>query len=126
MTAEMQKGVDRWVVGGRETPEPRVMTGEGLLDVTKRVLVSPAEGWDGWVMRLFDVGPGGHTPRHRHDWPHINFVASGTGELFLDGETHPLAPGSYAYVPSGHEHQFRATGEETLSFVCIVPAEGDY
>ncbi len=118
-------GGDRWVVGGKDDAPAREMTGEGLLDVTKRVLVSPAEGWDGWVMRLFDVGPGGHTPRHSHAWPHINFVASGTGELFLDGVLHPLAPGSYACVPGGHEHQFIA-GDGSLSFVCIVPAEGDY
>jgi quercetin dioxygenase-like cupin family protein len=119
------EGGDRWVVGGKDDAPARAMAGEGLRDVTKRVLVSPAEGWDGWVMRLFDVGPGGHTPRHSHAWPHINFVASGTGELFLDGVLHPLAAGSYAYVPGGHEHQFIA-GDGPLSFVCIVPAEGDY
>ena len=76
-------------------------------------------------MRLFDVEPGGHTPRHTHDWPHINFVAGGRGVLFLDGEEHPLEAGAYAYVPSGHEHQFRAAPEAPLSFVCIVPEAGD-
>jgi quercetin dioxygenase-like cupin family protein len=74
---------------------------------------------------LFDVEPGGHTPRHAHDWPHINFVAGGRGVLFLDGEEHPLEAGAYAYVPSGHEHQFRASPETPLSFVCIVPESGD-
>ena len=78
------------------------------------------------VLRLFDVEPGGHTPKHSHDWPHINFVASGGGVLFLDGEEHPLLPGSYAYVPSNHEHQFRAAADAPLSFVCIVPEGGDY
>ncbi len=126
MTADEKLGGDKWVVGSKETPPAREMAGDGVLDVVKRVLVSPAEGWDGWVMRLFEVAPGGHTPRHSHDWPHINFVASGAGELFLDGSIHALAAGSYAYVPGGHEHQFRAAGEETLSFVCIVPVEGDY
>jgi quercetin dioxygenase-like cupin family protein len=126
MSADTRNEQDRWVVGGRDVPASCVMAGEGLREVTKRVLVSPDDGWDGWVMRLFDVGPGGHTPRHTHAWPHINFVASGTGELFLDGDTHALAAGSYAYVPGGHEHQFRASSDETLSFVCIVPAEGDY
>lgn len=117
---------DRWAVGRKDDLPAREMTGEGLLDVAKRVLVSPDEGWDGWVMRLFDVGRGGHTPRHSHAWPHINFVASGTGELFLDGATHRLEPGSYAFVPGGHEHQFRADADESLSFICIVPLEGDF
>jgi len=29
-------------------------------------------------------------------------------------------------VPAGYEHQFSATGDTPLSFVCVVPAEGDY
>jgi quercetin dioxygenase-like cupin family protein len=117
---------DRWVVGSKDATPAREITGEGIRDVVKRVLVSPEEGWDGWVMRLFDVGPGGHTPRHAHPWPHINFVAAGKGELFLDGELHPLEPGAYAYVPGEHEHQFRAAADAPLSFVCIVPADADY
>jgi quercetin dioxygenase-like cupin family protein len=115
----------RKVVGKKADVVAKPLSGEGLRDVAKRVLVSPAEGWDGWVMRLFDIGPGGHTPRHAHDWPHINFVASGRGELYLDGESHTLEAGSYAYVPAGLVHQFSATGAGTFSFVCIVPAEAD-
>lgn len=117
---------DRTVVGTKAGVTATPMAGEGIEGVVKRVLVSPDEGWDGWVMRLFDVEPGGHTPKHAHDWPHINFVASGRGVLFLDGEDHALEAGSYAYVPSGHEHQFRAGADEPLSFICIVPEAGDY
>jgi quercetin dioxygenase-like cupin family protein len=125
MCADAMDG-DRWVVGGKDDAVSLEMTGEGLLAVTKRVLVSPDEGWDGWVMRLFDIAPGGHTPRHSHAWPHINFVAAGSGELFLGGLRHRLQPGSYAFVPGGHEHQFTAAADEPLSFVCIVPSEGEY
>jgi quercetin dioxygenase-like cupin family protein len=117
---------DRWVVGRKTEAAATEMAGDGIEGVVKRVLVSPKQGWGGGVMRLFDVEPGGHTPRHAHDWPHINFVAGGRGVLFLDGEEHPLEPGSYAYVPSGHEHQFRAAPEAALSFICIVPEGGDY
>lgn len=115
----------RKVVGGLDDAPARPVTGEGVAEVTKRVLVSPAGGWDGWVMRLFEVGPGGHTPRHAHAWPHINFVASGAGELYLDGEDHAIAAGSFAYVPGGDEHQFANTGGEPLAFICIVPVEGE-
>jgi quercetin dioxygenase-like cupin family protein len=117
---------DRWAVGSKGDVVATEMTGDGIEGVVKRVLVSPEQGWHGWVMRLFDVEPGGHTPRHMHDWPHINFVASGTGTLLLDGVEHRLGPGSYAYVPSGHEHQFRAGDDLPLSFICIVPESGDY
>jgi quercetin dioxygenase-like cupin family protein len=114
------------VVGSKNDVAEVVMSGQGIADVSKRVLVSPVDGWDGWVMRLFDVGPGGHTPRHSHPWPHINFVAAGTGTLHVGVADHALAAGSYAYVPAGVEHQFSAAAGEPLSFICIVPAEGDY
>jgi quercetin dioxygenase-like cupin family protein len=117
---------DAGVVGDKADVTAVAMAGDGIDGVMKRVLVSPADGWDGWVMRLFDVDPGGHTPRHKHDWPHINFVASGRGTLLVDGVDHPLEAGSYAYVPAGREHQFRAAADAPLSFVCIVPEGGDY
>jgi quercetin dioxygenase-like cupin family protein len=116
----------RKVVGKKSDAAVKVMAGEGVVDVTKRVLVSPAEGWDGWVMRLLEVGPHGCTPRHAHPWPHINFVASGAGELHLDGEDYEIEAGSFAFVPADVQHQYTNTGEEPLAFVCIVPEEGDY
>jgi quercetin dioxygenase-like cupin family protein len=115
-----------WIVGHRDELPGTPMSGEGVRDVMKRVLVSPSEGWDGWVMRLFDVQPGGHTPQHSHDWPHINFVAAGSGEIYLNGDVHPVKAGSYAYIPSNWEHQFRAANDEVLSLICIVPERGHY
>lgn len=97
----------------------------GVSGATKQTLISLAQGWEGWVMRQFDLAPGGHTPRHAHPWPHINYVLGGTGTLFLDGQEHALEVGSVAYVPGGAEHQFQNPGTETLSFICIVPEEGD-
>lgn len=101
------------------------MTGDGVEGVVKRVLVGPAEGWDGHVMRLFEIGAGGHTPRHRHDWPHINVVVAGRGVLHVDGVDHELAQGSSAFVPAGALHQFSNAGGETLQLVCIVPEAGE-
>ncbi len=102
------------------------MAGDGVNDVVKRVLVGPAEGWDGHVMRLFEIGVGGHTPRHRHDWPHINVIVSGRGVLHVDGTDHELVQGSSAFVPANALHQFSNAGDETLQLVCIVPERGEY
>jgi quercetin dioxygenase-like cupin family protein len=114
------------VVGDWKTLEARPMTGEGVSGVLKRVLVSPAEGWDGWVMRLFEVAPGGHTPRHTHAWPHINFVDSGEGTLHLDGVDYQLGAAGFAFVPAGAQHQFSNRGDAAFVFVCIVPEAGEY
>ncbi|MBU4533239.1 MAG: cupin domain-containing protein [Eubacteriales bacterium] len=96
-----------------------------VLNVLRQTLVGPEQGWDGWVMRLFTVGPAGHTPRHTHPWPHINFIVSGKGRLFLDGQEHEVGSGYVAYIPGGAEHQFRNAGTEDFALICIVPEEGD-
>jgi quercetin dioxygenase-like cupin family protein len=90
----------------------------------KKVLVSPQD-WEGWAMRLFTLEAGGFTPRHTHPWPHINYVTAGQGTLHLDGQDHALTAGCFAYVPGGKLHQFQNTSQEPLSFICIVPEEGD-
>ncbi|MCL6635533.1 MAG: cupin domain-containing protein [Peptococcaceae bacterium] len=97
----------------------------GVKNVVKQVLVGPDQGWEGWVMRLFTLGPGGNTPRHSHQWPHINYMVSGEGTLYLDGKEFAVGPGFTAYIPGGAEHQFINRGEKEFSIICIVPAEGD-
>lgn len=94
-------------------------------NVLKQSLIGPGEGWKGWAMRQFTLQDRGYTPRHRHPWPHINYVISGKGVLFLEGKEHQLKPGSIAYIPENAEHQFSGTGDEDFTFVCIVPEEGD-
>lgn len=91
----------------------------------KQVLVGPAQGWDGWVMRLFTLAEGGNTPRHSHPWPHINYVVSGSGTLFLDGKDYQVEAGYVAYIPGGVEHQFKNGGKQDFVIICIVPEEGD-
>ncbi len=89
-----------------------------------KVLVSPAQGWDSHVMRVMEVGVGGYTPKHQHDWPHINYVIEGEGNLLIEETLHPLSAGSYAFVPPNTLHQFTNTGDVTFKFICIVPTEG--
>jgi len=97
---------------------------EGVKEMGMKAIIGPKEGWNSHVMRVFDVGPGGHTPLHRHPWPHINYVLEGKGVLHYKGEDHQLEPGSYAFVDAGKQHQYRNAGDETFRFICIVPKEG--
>ncbi|RJX21018.1 MAG: cupin domain-containing protein [Desulforudis sp.] len=97
----------------------------GVSNVLRQTLVGPKQGWDGWVMRLFTIGPDGHTPRHTHPWPHINYVVSGKGILYLDGKENAVEPGYVAYIPGGAEHQFQNRSEQEFAVICIVPEEGD-
>ena len=76
-------------------------------------------------MRIMTVEPGGSSPQHKHDWPHINYVISGNGTLMIAGTDYPIEKGTCAFVPSNEEHCFKNTGEEPLEFICIVPTRGE-
>lgn len=45
--------------------------------------------------------------------------------MLFDGAERPLEPGTVAYIPGGSEHQLRNCGNRNLTFICIVPEEGD-
>lgn len=112
------------VINNEKNLEGMPIDNPEVKNVAMKVLVSPQEGWEDHVMRLFDLSDGGHTPRHVHAWPHINYIIEGNGILYLDGKDHPLEAGSYAFVPAGKEHQFINNSGSLLRFICIVPKEG--
>lgn len=94
--------------------------------VTARVLINPENGWEGHVMRLFELGQGGYSGDHSHDFQHIVMVVKGEGELILDGVVHPVKEGSFMYIPNNAQHQLRntTTENEVMRFMCIVPEYG--
>lgn len=112
------------MVGHLNTLNGTKIESDLVKDVTMKVLVSPKDGWDGHVMRVFEVEPGGYTPKHQHPWPHINYIIGGKGELMINHEYHDITAGSYGFVPENTIHQFKNIGSDTLTFICIVPEEG--
>jgi quercetin dioxygenase-like cupin family protein len=98
---------------------------DGIKNAFKQTAISPAQGWDGWVMRIMTLGKEGYSPKHQHPWPHINYIVKGKGVIFMDGKENPVETGDTAYIPAGELHQFRNSGDEDFAFMCIVPEEGD-
>nr|NJM02977.1 cupin domain-containing protein [Desulfobacula sp.] len=101
---------------------PIVMDNEAVKHVAGRVMIGREDGAKNFCMRVFEMGPGGFTPRHTHDWEHEVFVHSGLGQVFIKDSWHPLKEGSAVFVPANVEHQFRNTFDKTLTFVCLIPA----
>jgi len=99
-------------------------SGNVVKNAHMKVLISDVEGWEDHVMRVIEVGVDGHTPKHEHPWPHINYFIEGQGVLEIDGVINEVSQGSYAFVPENTLHQFRNTSKETLKFICIVPTKG--
>lgn len=97
---------------------------DGVKGVRMAVMVGRADGAPNFALRSFDVEPGGHSPRHQHDYEHEVFVVEGTGEVLLEGSYRPIRGGDVVYVPANHEHQFRA-GAGGMKFLCLVPMSRD-
>jgi quercetin dioxygenase-like cupin family protein len=94
---------------------------EGSHGCQIRLLVGQREGAPNFVMRQFEVAPGGHTPKHFHDYEHEVFVLEGSG-VALEGESeHALAAGDVVFVRPNEVHQFRNTGGVPLKFLCLIP-----
>lgn len=72
-------------------------------------------------LRVFDIAPGGHTPKHTHDWEHEVFVVSGEGKISLSDRDEPLVAGDAVFVEPNELHQFVNDGSGTMRMICVVP-----
>ena len=96
---------------------------DGVSGVSMRILMGRPHDHPNFSMRHFVVEPGGHTPRHSHDYEHQVIVLEGSGEAEHDGETIEVNKGDVLYVEPDKLHQFRNTGSHQLEFICMVPQE---
>jgi quercetin dioxygenase-like cupin family protein len=99
----------------------RLIDNEAARGINARVVIGKADGAPNFCMRVFEIAPGGHTPRHAHAWEHEMFVHAGAGEVFGNGRWQPLQAGQAVFNPGNEEHQMRNNGRELLIVVCLVP-----
>ena len=97
----------------------------GASAVHKKSMIGPWNGWPDYVMRFFEIEPGGYTPKHQHPWPQYMFVVEGQGVLDLEGVEEGIAFGNSIVVPDNASHQIKNVGKENLKFVCVVLPHGD-
>ena len=92
-------------------------------DVTRQVLFDNAELPA--QLRYFEVAPGGWTTLERHQHVHAVMVIRGKGECLVGERAHEIAIHDLVNVPPMTWHQFRATGDEPLGFLCLVARDRD-
>ena len=90
--------------------------------VAAKVLIGPAEGAPHFRMRYFRVEPGGCTSLDQHPHDHGVFILHGRAQVLLGDNEVEVGPRDVVYVPGDEVHQFRALGDESLGFLCVVPA----
>jgi len=79
----------------------------------------------GAELRYFEIEPGGHSTLERHDHIHSVMIIRGVGHCLVGDAIYPLAVNDLVYVPTMTWHQFRATREQPLGFLCLVNTERD-
>ena len=95
---------------------------EGASGVKIRWLITEDMGAPNFVMRHFEIAPGGHTPLHTHSWEHEVFILSGKDVLKDGPDDRPFGAGDVIFVGGDEEHQFRNTGDEALTLLCLIPS----
>ncbi len=99
---------------------------QGYDNVKKQIVIGPDDGSQEIVLRYFSLQPGGMSPHHTHDFPHLVKIETGNGIVAdATGNEHQLQVGDYVYINDNELHQFRNTGAELFDFICVVPQRGE-
>lgn len=93
-------------------------------DVTRRKLFIDPEK-SGIELRYFEIAPSGHTTLEKHDHIHLVIPIRGAGSCLVDNKLIKLEINDVVHVPSWAWHQFRASDDDHLGFLCLVTCERD-
>jgi quercetin dioxygenase-like cupin family protein len=92
-------------------------------DVTRQVLFEEPELGCQW--RYFEVAAGGHTTLERHEHVHAVMILRGSGTALVGTHVADFGPYDLFRVPPMTWHQFRASADEPMGFLCLVRSERD-
>ena len=95
---------------------------DGAEGVEIRILIGKEDGAENFIMRMFELQPGGHTPLHTHPHEHELFIVEGEGVFVFEGAEHPVSPEDVVLVDGGKEHCFKNTGSGLMRMLCLIPA----
>ena len=91
--------------------------------ISRQVLFAdPALGCE---LRYFEMEAGGFSTLERHEHVHAIMILRGRGQCLVGREVRAIEPHDLVSIPPMTWHQFRATLDEPLGFLCMVNAERD-
>lgn len=99
-------------------------TGTNFKSITRQVL------FDGLgdlpcQLRYFEVQSGGYSSLERHEHVHLVMILRGEGKVFLGDDVHVVAEQDVITIPPKMWHQFQASTDAPLGFLCLVNVERD-
>nr|MDO8110126.1 cupin domain-containing protein [Candidatus Sigynarchaeota archaeon] len=86
-----------------------------------RVLI-PKDEAPHFIMRRFEVAPGGSIGVHSHPEEHEIFVLE--GELAVidgAGKREKVVANEFVFVPSNEPHGYANEGKKPAAFLCVIP-----
>jgi quercetin dioxygenase-like cupin family protein len=98
--------------------------GTHFKSITRQV-VYRGEGDLNLEWRYFEIGPGGHSTLERHQHQHAVMVFRGEGQVFVGDAVTPIGVGDFVQIAPCTWHQFRATSDAPLGFLCLVANDRD-
>ena len=92
-------------------------------DVTRQVLFH--DDALACELRYFEVAAGGHSTLEKHAHVHAVMILRGRGHCLVGDEVFEVNTQDLVHIPPSTWHQFRATSEAPLGFLCMVNTQRD-
>ncbi|HEY7280534.1 MAG TPA: cupin domain-containing protein [Actinomycetota bacterium] len=100
--------------------QPAETAGE---DRTFRLLVDPTMGCRSVTQFVGEI-ESIPAPPHTHSHEEVVFVIAGEGTVEIDGDVHPIGPGTSVFLPPGVEHRLASAGRESLELLGVFSPPG--
>lgn len=76
-------------------------------------------------LRYFEMAAGGYSTLERHDHMHAVLILRGAGECLVGDEVYKISTNDLVTIEPWTWHQFRATKDAPMGFLCMVNVERD-
>ena len=90
--------------------------------VSETWMIGKAEGAQNFAFRYYLLSQGSHSREEQHPYDHGLLILHGEGEVLLEDEWHKVSRGDIVYIKPDLLHQVKNTSEESLGFICVIPA----
>lgn len=95
--------------------------GQGAKKTVIRWLITQEWGAKNFMMRLFEMEPGGFSPLHKHPWEHEIFILEGQGLVLGGNEEKEWKEDDVIFIPPNENHQLKNTSKKRAKFLCLIP-----
>lgn len=99
--------------------------GSAFKSITRRILFDSNAGQNNQV-RYFEVASGGWSTFEHHRHTHQVIIYRGSGTAVVGYRSQHVSEGDLVFVDSNEWHQFIATDDGPLGFICIVKEDRDH